>query len=208
MNDRTVLLDFDDTLIRTQKRHFFVLSRYYQIRYEQEFPLSLNHYVKERLQKKNTDFLLIQAESEFEQFKNYWISEIESMESLMYDELIVKLELLELYKKKFKSRFEIVSFRSNSSNAEKQLAMFGLSNVIDDAYFIPHVHNTKADTIREISNLRRVNYFIGDEVRDKSFAEECGIEFVQVRTCWLGEAFYATNSFEDINEFLFRQITK
>ncbi len=201
---KVVLLDLDDTLIETFLRQYAVISDFITSK-SLPFKLSYAEYVAKRKAKRLSNSQLyrslIKHRKLDDEFKSFYLKNIEDIKYLEKDALIVNLKLLERFKEK--NLLVILSLRNNLDNSILELKKLGLFNLIEKAYFINHheIENPKIKTILKIKGEYEILDFIGDSKKDHEAALSTGIHFSHVKTGLESEGI-SSNSYSDINMYL------
>lgn len=182
------IFDLDETLISTSLRQFNVIQSFVQLYFPNEKKrINYHNYLEIRKTQRisNGDFYLKYISNEFfEEFKIYFISEIEKIENLYYDSLILNIDLFKEFRKNYsKDIFVLLSLRSNEQNSLKQLEYLNLNWYFDEVYFLKHsTQNPKTLFLRDYIKSNQKYHFIGDSDTDYEAANSNGIIFDFVNT--------------------------
>lgn len=182
---RTIIFDLDDTLISTSLRQYNVITDFLKS-LNIDFDVSYETYNQNRYDNRitNTEFFqsIVSEPKTLIAFRKYYLSNIESLEYLNFDELIVDLKLLEQLKKKY-GNLMLLSLRSNYNNSLKQLENLHLVDFFNEIHFLPHADiNPKIEKLRTIVTLGNQCVFIGDSEVDFTAAKMNKVDFIKVDT--------------------------
>lgn len=201
-----VIFDLDETLIYTFYRQYKVIESFFEIR-QIKLNQNFESYLELRKEKKISNFdyfkMHLQDNKIEEDFRSYFLENIESVDFLKLDTLIVDINLLKGYKNKINAVFLILSLRTNEHNSKNQIEQLGLSSVIDNAIFLKHnkVLNPKIEALSILKKRYNVVCFIGDSLTDLNAANETNIPFIKVNTN-IFDFEYSDKSYSTINDFL------
>lgn len=204
MKENSIILDLDETLVSTHLRQYKCIHDY--ITNAGKLFIDFNDYFELRRQHgfSNTKLLEhIGIGLDWNDFRSYYLTNIESPEYLLFDELIVDKKLLaKAVGKGYK--LVLVSLRSNHKNSKKQLQNLGIADLFESIYFEYHNAqlNPKLSRIKELSTKYNIVSFCGDSVTDYEVAELLNINFVQVKTALYNlPGFEHAKQFSDINQY-------
>lgn len=205
MKDKLIIVDLDDTLISTHFRQYSCIRDYLTSRgisfidYDAYFGLRrANHF-------SNTALLeSLGVDLDRDDFKSYYLSNIESEKYLALDTLIVNKELLAGAIHKGFTLF-LLSLRSHHENSRKQLLDLGIADFFTRIYFEQHQPhaNPKLTRLKHLKEAYQIEAFCGDSVSDHEAAELLNINFVQVKSSlYMQDDFKKATAFNDINQYL------
>lgn len=204
MKDKLIILDLDDTLVSTHLRQYICIKDYLDqsginfADYNTYFELRRTNNFS------NTALLRhLQIDTDWDDFKTYYLANIESEKYLSLDELIVnKKHLIRAIKKGFK--LTLLSLRSNHVNSNKQLKQLGIADLFEEIYFVYHdsLANPKIEKLKQFKEQYSSIVFCGDSLSDYEAAQQLNINFVQVKTALYHlPDFKRAKQFTNINQY-------
>ncbi len=198
MKDKLIILDFDDTLVSTHLRQYTCIKDYLDNR-KIEFTDYDNYFELRRTHNFSNAALIehLQIDLDREDFKLFYLANIESEKYLALDEMIVdKKHLIRAVEMGY--RLNLLSLRSHHENSNKQLKQLGIADLFDEIYFIHHdpLENPKVKKLKQLKDQYTNIDFCGDAVSDYEAAQQLNINFVQVKT-----ALYQLPNFKEAKQF-------
>ena len=200
IND-AIVLDLDDTLIDTSRRHFNVISDYLKFYYIDFFSFGEYLSLRKNNRLSNQQIIVKYFSSVANEFGKWWANSIEKEEFLRHDRQIVDTSLLiELVEKK-RSPLILLSLRSNLETAEEQFKSFSFSGYFTQIYFLPHNSvNPKIEVLSFLKKKYNRLLFIGDSESDAEAARQSLVDFYGVMTGFYPLSVHS--KFSDINQIL------
>jgi len=181
---QTIILDLDDTLIDTKKRQYHVIKDFFL---KKDIHIkNFEDYKKYRIDNhcSNYEFALQYFVSDImaEEFKLFFINNIEAIKYLALDELIIDTELFNKMINKYD--FILLSLRSSKTNSINQLKDLELMSFFKEIHFLTHstVVNSKTSILADLKNKYNIKSFVGDMIYDYEAANSNQIKFVGVDT--------------------------
>ena len=180
---KAIIIDLDDTLINTHKRHYLVFSNF--MAGHNAPVVTFEDYLEKRKTQKLSNKQLVQTMLPLQTaaFEQFWLENIESAACLNADELLVDVTLLEAIRQKGVAVI-VLSLRSNHTTAMQQVQGLPISSLIDEFIFVKHAAGTNPKTgyLKALTSKYHILAFIGDAATDMQAAEEAGINFYAVKT--------------------------
>ncbi len=205
MKDNAIILDLDDTLISTHFRQYRCMHDYLShvgIRF-----IDFDVYLELRRLHSFSNTKLLESlhiALDWEDFRFFYLTNIESEKYLALDKLIVDKQLLTVIQQK-NFKLILLSLRGNHQNSKRQLQDLGIDTCFTAIYFEHHHPDTnpKLSRLKQLITEYNVIAFCGDTVSDYEAAELLNINFVQVKTSLydLHDFAHATH-FNNINQYL------
>ena len=204
MKHKTIVLDLDDTLISTHYRQFCCIENYLALKKIDFISYEKYYHIRHHQNLSNSELLKIcNANIDMNDFKQYYLANIESPEYLAFDSVIVEKEYLKRLKDK-SIHLILLSLRNNEANSKEQLRLLGISQYFDEVHFVKHnaLNNSKVDILKQLQKENNIFAFCGDSESDHKAALLAGIDFIQVKTSLYSLPDFADAAiFPDINEY-------
>lgn len=179
----TIVLDFDDTLISTNRRQYEVIKSFFDGYNIVIDPFDEYIHYRKTFKATNVNFAnrFITNSDLKNTYRDYFIKNIESDVFLRYDQLIVDLNLIR--KVSTKINLVLLSLRSSREQGIKQLIKLGLKDCFNEILFVKHeIYNPKIEVLNNLKLQTQEITFVGDSINDYEAARESGVDFIGVGT--------------------------